>query len=166
MTDAAGQSEKQSAEGSVSVRHAVESDRLQIFRLSVYMHQETDFKNFQFSPEKAVNNIGAWIHGGNERFLLVAERGQGVVGMLFAALKRPWFGDDLMASEEVFYVHPDHRGSRAAYLLMREFRKTAEALGARHLRAGVATGSSPAAERLYQHFGMRYVGGNYSAHIN
>jgi len=165
MTDAAAKAQSNLATGSVLVRLAVEADRLPIFKLSVHMHQETDFSSYHFDPQKAINNIGAWIHGGDERFLLVAEKDGVVVGMLFAALKRPWFGDDLLASEEVFYVQPEHRGSRAAYILMREFCSIAKARGARHLRAGVATGSGPAAERLYQHFGMHYVGGNFSAHL-
>lgn len=166
MVDPVAPSQSQPAARPVVVRLAIESDRMAIFKLAVFMHQETDFANYQFNPEKAVNYIGAWIHGAPDHYLIVAERAGQVIGMLFLSVKAPWFSDDLMASEDVFYVHPDHRGSRAAYLMMREFCRLAHSGGARHLRAGVATGSGPAAERLYQHFGMHYVGGNFSAHID
>jgi GNAT superfamily N-acetyltransferase len=148
------------------IRLATEADRLPVFKLSVYMHQETDFAHYDFDPQKAINNIGAWIHGNDERFLIVAERGGEVAGMLFMSLKRPWFGGDVMASEDVFYVHPQHRGSRAAHGMLKMFCQVAKDRGAKHLRAGVATGSGPAAEKLYRHFGMHYVGGNFSAHLN
>jgi GNAT superfamily N-acetyltransferase len=149
----------------VQIRRAVEEDRLAIFKMSVSMHQETDFAQFKFDPQTAVNGIGQWIHGGNKQFMLVADLGGSVIGMLGVVMRNVWFGPDVMASEEIFYVKPEHRGSRAAFKLMQGFVNEARSLGAHHLRAGVATGHSPAAEKLYRHFGLTYVGGNFSGHL-
>lgn len=151
----------------LKVRNATENDRLGIFKLAVAMHRETDFGNFSFDPEKAINSIGLWLHGG---LMLVvvdqAEDSEEVVGMMAASKKDPWFSQDVLVSEDFFYVREDKRGSRAAFLLMKGFIDWANEVGAHHLRAGVATGTGPAAERLYEHFGMHYVGGNFSSHIS
>jgi GNAT superfamily N-acetyltransferase len=147
------------------VRFATENDRFGLFKLAALMHRETDFRHFDFDPKTALDGLGDWIHGQPNRFMLVAEHDFAVVGMLGVAIRKTWFGADTFASEELFYVHPGHRGSRAAYYLMRAFVEQAKERGADHLRAGVATSTGKAAERLYERFGMFYVGGNFSAHI-
>lgn len=146
----------------LKVRRATEEDRLGIFKLCVAMHRETDFKNFSFNPEKAINSLGIWIH---RDLMLVADNDGDIVGMLAASKKDAWFSDDTFASEDFFFVRQDMRGTRAAFLLMKGFVNWASEVGALHIRAGVATGSGPAAERLYEHFGMKYQGGNFSSHL-
>lgn len=149
----------------ITVGLASETDRFGLFKLVVLMHRETDFRHFDFDPKTALDGLGEWIHGQPQRFMLVAQHDFSVVGMLGVAIRSTWFGADTFASEELFYVHPGHRGSRAAYYLMRAFVNLAHEHGAQHLRAGVATDTGNAAERLYERFGMTYVGGNFSAHL-
>ena len=84
--------------------------------------------------------------------------------MLATAADHAWFGREVTLRDELFYVDRAHRGSRAAYLLMREFMARARAVKAKHLLAGNTSGLGDAAERLYAHFGMRRTGGNYSLH--
>ncbi len=151
------------ASAGLRVRRAVEDDRLGLFKLAVAMHRETSFRSYQFNPEKAVHGLGAWIHGG---LMAVAEKDGQVVGMLAARKQSPWFSEDRDVSEDLFYVAPEHRGGRAAYMLMREFMAWAAENAPCHVRAGVATGTGPAAERLYQHFGMTHQGGNYAIHLS
>lgn len=148
-----------------TVRLAHEGDRLDLFKLAVLMHSETDFRHYHFNPRKALDGLGEWICRDAGRFMLVAEHDEVVIGMLGLVMRNTWFGEDIMASEELFYVHPEHRGTRAAYYLMEGFVALAHERGAHHLRAGVATATGNAAERLYQRFGLFYVGGNFSAHI-
>lgn len=145
--------------GRLCVRRAVEADRLGLFKLAVAMHRETSFRAYAFNPEKAIHGLGAWIHGG---FMAVAEKDGQVIGMLAATKRSPWFSDDPLLSEDLFYVAEAHRGTRAGYLLMREFMAWARENAPCHVRAGVATGKGPAAERLYEHFGMTYQGGNFA----
>lgn len=129
------------------------------------MHAESDFKHFNFDPQAAWDGLGAWLCDNHTKVMFVAEKDGQVVGMLAACLIATWFGSDVAASEELFFVHPEHRGSRAALVLMKSFCEWAKDAGAKHLRAGVATGTGKAAERLYQHVGMHYVGGNFSKHL-
>lgn len=146
----------------LKVRRAIEADRLPVFKMCVLMHRETDFQNFELDPEKLLNGVGMWIHNAT---LLVVEDDDKIVGMLAAVIKETWFGPESFASEELFYVIPEYRGTRAAFLLMKAYMSWAKEQGIKHIRAGVATGGAPGAERLYEHFGMHRMGGNYVAHL-
>ena len=148
-----------------TIRRATEADRFSLFKLAAAMHAETDFKSMGFSPSKAVDRLGAWIHS-PEGLMLVAEDGAEPFGMLAATYRAPWFSDDLMVSEDLFYVRADKRGSRAGFMLMREFVAEAGRRSARHVRAGIATGDvGSGAQRLYEHFGFLLVGGSFSLYL-
>jgi GNAT superfamily N-acetyltransferase len=144
------------------VRRATEEDLVDLFKLSVLMQRETDFSAFSFNPEKTINSISEWLQG---NAVFVADDGDEIVGMLAASKRTHAFSDDEVACEDVFFVRQDKRGTRAGYLLMKSFIEWAGDSGARHVRAGVSTGTGSAAERLYQHFGMKHMGGNFSLHL-
>lgn len=144
------------------IRPATESDRLALFKLCVAMHEETDFRNYTLNPQKMLHGIGFWMHNA---LLLVAVKDSELIGFFMGKVTQPWYSDDMAAVEDCFYVRPEHRGSRAGYLLVREFCSWAKAKGVRHVRAGVSSGSGEAGGRLYEHFGMKFMGGNYIAHI-
>jgi L-amino acid N-acyltransferase YncA len=145
-----------------SVRRATEDDRFALFKLAVAMHRETDYSAMRFDPAKALDRLGAWLHS-PEGVMLVAESDGEVVGMLAATCRAPWFSDELMASEDLFFVRPDKRAGRTALRLLQAFINGAESLGVRHIRAGIATGKAGApAARLYEHVGFTLSGGSYA----
>lgn len=144
------------------VRDAVLDDRLGLFKLAAAMHHETDFRSLTFDPQKALDRIASWIIA-PDALMAVAEQNGEVVGMLAATSSCPWFTSDTIASEDLFFVRKDKRGSRTAFRLMQHFIAWAADKGAAHLRAGIATGEPGAnAERLYEHFGFHRVGGSFS----
>ncbi len=148
----------------ITTRHAVEQDALGIFKLCVGMHQETVYRVFTFNPEKCLNQIFAWVAS---TLVLVAVRTredstEDVIGMLVAIRAPMWFSDDDLVGEKLLYVRPDARGSRAALMLGRQYVDWASKSGATMVAAGVTTGDFPAAGRLYEHLGMKSVGGNYA----
>lgn len=146
----------------IQVRNAIEADRLDLFKLAVLMHRETDFAGLNFDARKAVDRIGDWIVG-PDKLMAVAVDGDEVVGMLAATRGKPWFSNDLMLSEDLFFVRESHRGGRTAYRLMQHFMGWASLARVTHVRAGIATGEpGKGAARLYEHFGFRCVGGSYS----
>ena len=147
----------------MKIRRATEDDRLPLFKLAAAMHAETDFKHYTLDPIKTLNGLGGWI-AGQDAALFVADLDGELIGFFAAKLTRPWFSDDLMAVEDCFYVSAAQRGSRAAYLLTREFHRWAASASAAHLRAGVSSGAGRACERLYEHFGMKNMGGNFVLH--
>lgn len=146
----------------MQIRQAIEADRLTLFKLCVAMTEETDFKNYVLNPQKMIDSIGVWMHNS---MLLVAEKDGEVVGILMGKMTTPWYSDEPAAVEDFFYVKPEHRGSRAGYMLVRGFMAWAKEHGALHVRAGVSSGCGAAGGRLYEHFGMNHMGGNYVAHI-
>ena len=150
----------------MQIRQAVESDRLALFKLAAVMHSETDFKGLQFDPAKALDGLGKWVHS-PEGVMLVSDDAGDVCGMLAATIRAPWFSPDTVVSEDLFYVRADKRGGRCAFKLFRALVDLAKATGARHLRAGIATGDpGKPADRLYRHFGMQLVGGSYSLYFD
>lgn len=150
----------------MKIRCATEEDRLPLFKLAAAMHAETDFRHFNFDPQKALNNLGEWIHSPRAR-MLIADSDGDVVGLLAGSIQETWFGNDTFVNEQLLFVRPDKRGGRAAYMLVRDFVAWWRETGVKHIRMGVSTAADtgPAAERLYTHFGLHYAGGNYSAHL-
>lgn len=164
MVDPVAPSQSQPAARPVVIRLAIESDRMAIFKLCLAMHAETDFGNYALDPEMTIHGIGMWLGSDERRVMHVAEKNGVVIGMLATVVGHAWFGQEVTLRDEIFYVDPAYRGGRAAYLLMQQFMARAKAVQAKHLLSGNTSGVSDAAERLYQHFGMRRTGGNYCLH--
>lgn len=150
----------------IKIRKATEEDRKVLFLLAIEMHAESDFRHYDFKPEVAFAGIGMWLGELSNKVMFVAELDGHVIGMLAAGLINTWFGTDTTASEELFFVTKAHRGGRAGFLLMRRFCEWSEEVLANHQRAAVATGNGPAGERIYTHFGMKHVGGNFIKHLD
>ena len=146
--------------GHVSGQRALEF-RLGQPAVCVRMHGENLYEQLAINPQKTIDGLGYWIHNG---LCLAAEDDEQIVGMFFASVQQTWFSDEPFAREDLFYVRPESRGSRAAYMLMREFMAWTKLIGVRFVRAGAATGTGEGAERLYQKFGMQHTGGNYAIH--
>lgn len=149
----------------MQIRTATDADLLALFKLAVAMHRETDFRSFQLDPEKTAASLAYWTTHRDGLALLAEHDDAGPVGFFLAKVTTPWFSNDLTAVEDCFYVLPEHRGSRAAYMLVREFMAWAKHRGAVHVRAGVSSGRGRGGERLYEHFGMSNMGGNFIAHL-
>lgn len=144
------------------VRKATEEDRFGLLKLSAAMHGETDFSCLEFDPRKCIENLGNWIHH-PDGLMLVAHDGAEVVGMLAATAKQPWFSNQWVASEDLFYVRPDRRGGRLAFRLLAGYLEWVDSRGIHYGRAGISTGEpGKNAGRLYEHFGMRATGACYS----
>ena len=135
-----------------------------LFKLAAAMHAETLYRQYGFAPEKALKRLWHWITS-PDSVILVADQDGEAVGMFAADVYAPWFTDDTLALEGCFFVLPEHRGSRAGYMLMRTFYEWAHERGASHIQAGVSSGLGPAGERLYQHFGLEHLGGNYARQL-
>jgi GNAT superfamily N-acetyltransferase len=150
----------------LTVRRANQNDLLGLSKLIAAMHRETEFKYFRLNFDKIVDSLCNWMDNG---LLIVAEKkaddSNDVVGMMAGSKRPQWYSDDNLIAEDFLFVREDFRGTRAAYLLLREFMLWANEQGAEHIRAGVATGTGESANRLYEHFGLHYVGGNFVTHI-
>ena len=146
----------------ITVRPATESDAQGIFMLCIQMHGETDFKHFTFDPEKAFTGLHRWIDK-EDAAMFVAVNGGEIIGMMAGNMLEMWFSHERCAAEQLLYVAPKSRGTRAAYLLAKSFFQWAHEKS-NHIHAGVGTGLQNAAGKLYEKFGLAHVGGNFIKH--
>lgn len=73
----------------------------------------------------------------------VAEDNREVTGYLMATLESYAFTSGIYVSQEVLYVRPDKRGTRAAVHLIKEFEGWGHIVGAREWMFGVSNGFQP-----------------------
>lgn len=86
-------------------------------------------------------------------FLYVAVDDGQVVGFLWAGAHQmaPW-NNVLVASDYLFYIVPEKRGTRLGYRLIKEFKAWAEALGCLEVRLSIASGINE--KRVGKMFGL------------
>lgn len=75
--------------------------------------------------------------------LFVVEDNREVIGYLMAMLESYAFTTGVFVVQEVLYVRPDKRGTRAAVHLIKEFVRWGEIVGAREWIFGVSNGFQP-----------------------
>lgn len=145
-----------------------EVDRLRdILQLGMLMQQESAFSVIPFDIEQAANSIVSMVVNNPDGFGMLAYTDEGeAVGMIAGSITPYFFSRGWVASDFVWYVKPEHRGSRTAIKLLKSFKSWATEKGASQLYMGVTT--NIAADRtgdLLQRLGFEHVGGNYRAQI-
>lgn len=89
----------------------------------------------------------------------VAIQGDDVIGMLICSIQGFYFMAGHWANNDIFYVQPEKRGSRAATLLIAAFNTWADEIGAQIAVSGNANKLSPdRTEKFHSHFGYEQVG--------
>lgn len=89
----------------------------------------------------------------------VAEKDGALYGLLVADFYIHRYFDGLFTTQEVLYVKPEKRGTRAATLLMRELIAWSKGLGAREIIGGNDNEyNSDRTAKFLSHFGFRSVG--------
>lgn len=138
-----------------------------ILQLGMLMQQESAFSVIPFDVEQTANSIVGLVVNNPNGFGLLAYTDEGeAVGMIAGSITPYFFSRGWVASDFVWYVKPEHRGSRAAIKLLKAFKSWATEKGASQLYMGVTTNIS--ADRtgdLLQRLGFEHVGGNYRAQI-
>lgn len=82
-----------------------------------------------------------------------------VIGQLMALIQAYAFTSGIFTVQEVLYARPDRRGTRAAALLMKEFTRWSDMLGARENIGGNSNKfHSERTARFLGHFGFEQVG--------
>lgn len=108
-----------------------------------------------FDDEKAAGFIRHLIVNGLA--VVAVEEGQ-ITGGILGDVIEPWYSTNRMGVEHVLYVLPQHRGGRAALMLVRAWVKWCLDSGATQIRPGVSTGCE-AAEAFYERLGFKRAGG-------
>ena len=91
--------------------------------------------------------------------VFVAGLGEDLVGYLTARMVAYAAAAGFFTNQEVIYVRPDKRGTRAAVSLLRTFVEWSREIGAREAFMGTSTNFQPErTARLMEHVGARRVG--------
>ena len=91
--------------------------------------------------------------------IYVAETDKGIIGMMVASIHGFYFMSGHFVQADIFYVHPDYRGTRAAALLLAELNIWADKIGAKVAIGGNANKlNTDRTARLYERFGYQQAG--------
>lgn len=91
--------------------------------------------------------------------IFIVEHAGEVFGILSGFVQGYQFARGLFVAQEVIYVRPDKRGSRAAALLVAEFIKWGELMDARQIMFSITSGIRPdSTARFFSRFGAKQVG--------
>lgn len=98
------------------------------------------------------------INHADPTIFVVEDKGE-VVAFLLAIMNGYAFTDGVYTCQEVFYVRPDKRGTRAAALLMGEFLRWSQIVGAKEVIGGNSNGLySERTRRFLERFGFQMAG--------
>ena len=122
-----------------------------------FIQEAPNYKNRPYIAENAAKHFTNLIKGGGVIFLV--EHKEQIIGGFVGRIGGDWFNDTKIAFDDVLYVKPEFRKSRAAYMLIQSFIRWAQLMGASRIQCGTTTGvESAACIRLYKHFGFTEYG--------
>ena len=127
--------------GSTTLRDATNEDLEHLILLGWEMHQESRFKNMEYSPERVANFLVMNIS--DPDFLIcVAEKNGEIVGGFIGCVIQQWFSEDLTAADFALFLHPDHRGGMIAARLANRYVYWALEKGVKpeYIQLGISTG--------------------------
>jgi hypothetical protein len=152
---------------SIRTYTATPADIAEILDLGQQMHAESAFRHFDIDIPKCAMLIHTCLTNPDTHFIRVAVGPTNeIVGMLLGYISEYYFGRDLIASDYLWYVTPEYRGSRAAVLLLRDFQKWAEERNASEVHMGLSTGvHAEKVGALLENLGYDLVGGNYKLRV-
>lgn len=141
----------------LEVRRMVTSDVDDVERLlGRRMRNETAYRSVDYNIDKA----RAYLR--NCHFGAIALLNNEPIGMFTGCVTPYFFGNDLIASEELWYVVPEHRSSSAALRLLRMFEDWARSYNVKEICIGLSSGAD--AERVGRFLmkkGYGHLGGLY-----
>lgn len=139
------------------VRLAVEQDTSELLQLTEAGVKEL-MPRHAYSETRFKQTIQSYLDRGNPT-LFVVEEDRKVIAFLMASLHTHWFLDGHFASQDVIYVRPDKRGTRAAAMLVKRLTAWSDQLGVTEIIGGTETSFQPERTvRFLKHFGFRELG--------
>lgn len=132
-----------------------------IYELGKEMHEESEFRDIDWDMYKVI----AWLHNNVEspkRFVMCAYDGDKLAGVFIGGVSKFYFGNDLLASDLLWYVGKEYRGSRTGLRLLKMFQSWASDLGANKVQVGISSGlSMDRTGALLERIGFSHIGGLY-----
>jgi L-amino acid N-acyltransferase YncA len=139
------------------VRLGMEEDIEDVVEMARLNVEETRSEH-GFSADRVREVYNRYIENGNP-VVYIAEHQRKAVGFLLASVCRFQFADGHFGVQEVLFVRPEFRGTRAAVLLMKHLIAEAERQGLKELVGGNDNGfNSDRTRKFLEHFGFETVG--------
>lgn len=141
----------------MKVRLARESDADAIVAMA-RVNMEDTRPSLTFNEDRCRQTIRNYLDHADPTIFVVESDGE-VIGMLVCNFYEHRAADGLYATQEVLFVRPDKRGTRAAALLMKELISWAEGLGANEVIGGNDNSfNSERTAKFLEHFDFERVG--------
>ena len=122
-----------------------------------FIKEAPNYQKRPYMTDKAAEHFTHLINGGGVIFIV--EQDQEIMGGFAGRVSGDWFNNTKIAFDDVMYVKPEFRKTRAAYVLIQTFIGWAAAMGVNRIQCGTTTGvESRACIRLYEHFGFTQYG--------
>lgn len=140
----------------MEVRLALESDADAIVEMARINMQTRP--TLAFSEARCRATIRSYLDFANPTIFVADDRGE-AIGLLVCNFYEYHAADGLCVTQEVLFVRPDKRGTRAAALLMKELIAWGKSLGALEIIGGNDNEfNSDRTARFLEHFGFKRVG--------
>lgn len=137
------------------IRDMAYDDITEVVKHGKLMHAESSYKDLKFNDDKCIN-LAASLINSPDGFAVVAEEQGVILGVMAGILSEHWFSSEIMASDYIFYVHPDYRGSSAAVRMITKYQAWAIVKGAKTVTIGISAEiNNDEAAKLCEHLGMR-----------
>lgn len=137
-----------------------------VIDLGYQMHQESVYRHFDFNPNKFGRLLYHYLTNPNSCFAHVGTRKDTLNGVFLGSIDEHYFGTDLIASDTLWYVSPQSRGSRVGLQLLRTYEKWARDHDAAEIYVGVSSGlKADKTGTMLQKLGYDVVGGNYKLRV-
>ncbi|TAM46399.1 MAG: N-acetyltransferase [Gammaproteobacteria bacterium] len=130
---------------------------------------EGRLKTLGYDPDKLATNLKGLIEdkSGTRCFFVADDKNQKPYAALLGHIDSYFFSDAPIAQLIFFWVHPDHRGGRAAIKLMTAFKKWAENRKVQEISISVTSAIRiDKADTFFKKLGFQLTGGNYSYMVN
>jgi L-amino acid N-acyltransferase YncA len=140
------------------VRLAIEGDRPELLAMCSAAVRES-VRGIE--PELPVidETISAYFASADPTFFVVEGPGRHLIGFMMATIGGYSFASGIYTTQQVMYVKPENRGSRAATLLIQNLIDWSRLVGAREITGGNNNGLYTAqTERLLTKHGFQPVG--------
>jgi RimJ/RimL family protein N-acetyltransferase len=125
------------------------------------MHSESEFQSLHWNEEKVLNWLRKNVESPN-RFVYCAYDENTIAGVFIGSISEFYFGNDRLASDLLWYVGEEYRGTRIGIRLLKEFQKWATEQNVDRIQVGISSGMSM--ERtgaLLERMGFSQIGGLY-----
>jgi GNAT superfamily N-acetyltransferase len=148
------------------IRHPQSRDIDELVEMGARMHAESAYSFLPYDRRKVRRFIQSCIDDPAGFCGLVAEEDHRLVGLFAGSLIEYFFCNDVVASDIVLYVDPEHRQGLAALRLVRAFSEWAAKRGAREVCLSVSTNVKPdQTGAFYERLGFVRVGGVYKQRL-